>query len=228
MMLWSRPAATMHHHRSAVIKNSLQLQSSVKKTAICRGCNLRLPVRSNFDVGPIRADLQQQHVSIYCKMCSKSRDVAAEDVPSHWKFRSCTHCRSLLPIAYNFSQTTVTNRNRRFFKTTCKSCCSTQSKILKGIKKRIPLPKEYRVNCGICQTLLTRKNGKKVMYDHCHNTGAFRGFLCRSCNTSLGKFKDDRELLLKAVDYLDTARRLYDKTALSKDRAHDNVREKNL
>ena len=38
--------------------------------------------------------------------------------------------------------------------------------------------------------------------DHNHGTGEFRGFLCDSCNTGLGKFKDDPELLNRAINYL--------------------------
>ena len=38
--------------------------------------------------------------------------------------------------------------------------------------------------------------------DHNHGTGEFRGFLCDSCNTGLGKFRDDPDLLARAIDYL--------------------------
>jgi hypothetical protein len=38
--------------------------------------------------------------------------------------------------------------------------------------------------------------------DHCHETGEFRGFLCSNCNLGLGKFKDDPEILLNAIAYL--------------------------
>ena len=38
--------------------------------------------------------------------------------------------------------------------------------------------------------------------DHCHETGEFRGFLCNNCNVGLGKFKDDPEILLNAIAYL--------------------------
>ena len=39
-------------------------------------------------------------------------------------------------------------------------------------------------------------------YDHDHETGLFRGVLCRNHNLGLGMFGDDPELLLRAVDYL--------------------------
>ena len=38
--------------------------------------------------------------------------------------------------------------------------------------------------------------------DHNHGTGEFRGFLCDSCNTGLGKFGDDPDLLARAIEYL--------------------------
>ncbi|MGY9013161.1 MAG: endonuclease domain-containing protein [Rhodobacterales bacterium] len=38
--------------------------------------------------------------------------------------------------------------------------------------------------------------------DYCHSTGAFRGFLCRNCNTGLGAFRDRPLILIRAAFYL--------------------------
>ena len=58
--------------------------------------------------------------------------------------------------------------------------------------------------CAICQASeVGRKNSSALLYiDHDHGTGHIRGLLCHHCNDALGKFKDDIELLEKAIAYL--------------------------
>ena len=52
---------------------------------------------------------------------------------------------------------------------------------------------------GLC--LLCEKK-KKLVVDHCHETGRVRGLLCIACNLALGKLGDTQLSLQKAVDYL--------------------------
>lgn len=57
--------------------------------------------------------------------------------------------------------------------------------------------------CAICQLFPVRADGGREMaLDHCHKTGRFRGVLCNSCNTALGKFNDDASRLERAISYL--------------------------
>jgi hypothetical protein len=45
--------------------------------------------------------------------------------------------------------------------------------------------------------------GRALHFDHCHQKGHFRGWLCRECNLALGNVRDDRNRLLKLIAYLD-------------------------
>lgn len=57
------------------------------------------------------------------------------------------------------------------------------------------------LSCQICGTEV--KDLKKVLQiDHCHETNSIRGFLCNRCNTALGFFNDSKEVIQKALDYL--------------------------
>lgn len=52
------------------------------------------------------------------------------------------------------------------------------------------------LHCAICNREVV------LVTDHCHSTGVVRGRLCVRCNTGLGKFLDDPEMLSKAIEYL--------------------------
>jgi hypothetical protein len=50
--------------------------------------------------------------------------------------------------------------------------------------------------CDLC------KLDAVTVFDHDHTTGDFRGWLCTRCNLTLGRVKDDVDLLMKMIDYL--------------------------
>jgi len=55
--------------------------------------------------------------------------------------------------------------------------------------------------CEVCE----RSNGRHggIMFDHCHRTGKFRGWICYSCNTTLGHVNDDPKILRALIAYLE-------------------------
>lgn len=61
------------------------------------------------------------------------------------------------------------------------------------------LLKEQNYQCKICSKEVNMISGH---LDHNHETKKIRGILCTNCNTAIGLFKDDKEILLKAVGYL--------------------------
>jgi hypothetical protein len=52
--------------------------------------------------------------------------------------------------------------------------------------------------CAICGT----KENRNLAVDHDHNTGKIRGLLCTNCNTAIGSFKDDINIMERAINYM--------------------------
>jgi hypothetical protein len=63
--------------------------------------------------------------------------------------------------------------------------------------------REHNRCCDICGTKIPDKRSNRMHLDHDHATGSFRGWLCGNCNTGIGRFKDNPELLRKAAAYLE-------------------------
>lgn len=59
--------------------------------------------------------------------------------------------------------------------------------------------------CECCGKKETAKGRVNLNLDHCHVTGAFRGWLCSKCNLGIGKLGDSIEAVSKALSYLKRA-----------------------
>jgi hypothetical protein len=113
--------------------------------------------------------------------------------------KTCSTCREefYIPEGYHRSGTY------------CPSCRAGHAKIRKQLKRDNPIPVNHRCECcGKSEDELTIHYGRynkpvsPWRIDHCHETGKFRGWLCINCNTGLGRFYDDPNLLNKAIQYL--------------------------
>ncbi len=65
-------------------------------------------------------------------------------------------------------------------------------------KKEIIAGREKPKLCEICN-----KRGGKIVFDHDHSTGKFRGWICDHCNLALGNVFDDINILKKLISYLE-------------------------
>lgn len=95
----------------------------------------------------------------------------------------CTECGPVKLKRYNADRFCCSNAVKRYYR--------------RGNKeyfRKDPLTEGQK--CEICG------GDKYIYYDHDHQTGKFRGWLCRSCNSMLGFAKDDVIILEKAIEYL--------------------------
>jgi hypothetical protein len=61
--------------------------------------------------------------------------------------------------------------------------------------------------CAICkhpETATRLGKVKSLSVDHCHTTGKIRGLLCSDCNTGIGKLKENKNIFLLAIQYLES------------------------
>lgn len=76
--------------------------------------------------------------------------------------------------------------------------------ITKDQYKEMLKAQDYK--CAICirpeTRLRTDGSISELALDHCHKTNRVRKFLCHNCNTMLGLFKDDIEIIQSAIQYL--------------------------
>ena len=116
--------------------------------------------------------------------------------------RVCSKCHMFNPID-EFPSYSGENYPRG----DCRECKSSLKNTVKKLKRQTPKPTDHHC-CPICKR--TGEEIVKYQYkqkypfclDHCHSTNQFRGWICQKCNTSLGGFNDDIEILKNAIKYL--------------------------
>lgn len=139
--------------------------------------------------------------------------------------RPCAKCKVLLPLA-DYS---LRGGGKRGYQARCKKCVQDGWKSAAGRKttwrKRhlktlygLSLEQYERMvagqdnRCAICkeqeQSIGTGGVVKRLAVDHDRETGVIRGLLCQNCNTAIGKFRHDPQLLFAAADYVNIRLRL--------------------
>lgn len=77
---------------------------------------------------------------------------------------------------------------------------------IKGLHRKKALRNEMAgpvpERCPICLNSFEKTGQRRPVYDHCHQGGHFRSWLCNGCNATLGHAEDDPERLMRAAHYL--------------------------
>jgi len=119
----------------------------------------------------------------------------------------CNVCHRLLPTErFDINQHGKNNRVVR--RPSCIYCREVIDgvRLLNSEKKRLNAIKPHMTPfvCPICKKRTIPGLTSKVVIDHNHDTGYGRDWICDSCNTGLGRFKDNVELLESAIRFLQT------------------------
>ncbi len=130
-------------------------------------------------------------------------DLAKTDKP--YEVKVCNICHILKNNdEFDINQTDA--KGRKTTRPSCKICRvdidgaglkREESKKLDKIKPKLLF------TCPICEKMSIADVTAKLVKDHDHDTGMARDWICDSCNTGLGRFKDDVKLLQKAIAYLE-------------------------
>lgn len=122
--------------------------------------------------------------------------------------RRCGRCKKLLPFE-KFIRDKHKTHGRSW---TCYQCQREYVKERQIIHKYGMTLAEFSEmverqggGCAICgKEIYLTSTGRifRLCIDHCHDTGEIRGVLCTRCNTGIGMFRDDPELLGLAIQYL--------------------------
>jgi hypothetical protein len=149
-----------------------------KGTKICTHC---LCEKSVNDFGRYRNGNPLPH----CRKCENKK---------------ARNCRLKKPEVYRRTTRRYYNKNKGFDK---KKRNLWQKCWSKGItvKQYLEMFRSHNGCCDICgvPNLELKRN---LAIDHDHITGKIRGLLCINCNMALGGFRDNPEILEKAISYL--------------------------
>ena len=119
----------------------------------------------------------------------------------------CNVCHRLLPTT-EFSRNQNGVNNRIIRRPSCNECRVTIDGVgIPPAEKRrwaTTRPEYEPFQCPICQKITIPGLTSKVVLDHDHSNGRVRDWICDSCNTGIGRFKDDVSLLERAIIFLKT------------------------
>ena len=113
---------------------------------------------------------------------------------------ACSHCKQRKPATEEFFRKHKQKLNG--LDSWCRQCYRDTSKLRKGRYRKMITDDGLRyllenvTECVICGHV------GRLNVDHDHETNEIRGMLCHKCNTGLGMFMDDPDLLEFARIYL--------------------------
>ena len=128
-----------------------------------------------------------------------------EETGKGFEHKICNVCYVLKDYYQDFAVNQTDAYRRKTTRPTCRQC----RKNIDGVhlksseKKRMEEIKPTKLfTCPICGKSSIPFVTANLVIDHNHKTGMAREWICDSCNTGLGRFKDDIKVMETAIKYL--------------------------
>ena len=140
--------------------------------------------------------------------------IITEHGPVRDEITQCSVCRQLKSaLEFNYYVNRYTKDGCRLMtNTNCKDCTGKRAKERRKIKQKFKhlAPPPHGDPCESCERPVYRN----WQLDHDHETGEFRGWLCKQCNTGIGLIGDTLEDIERAKRYLERAKQSQNKSQL--------------
>jgi len=182
---------------------------AIVKERTKRGVEVEFPLgggRSKFPVEDVEPfDPQEHPIQISFKQRKKIR--AAGKVPRDEVEKVCNKCFRLLNVkSFEINQTRKDGSSIR--RPTCMDC----RKGIEGVKNhdtrydksqpaKPPVGEFWK--CAICEKSGIVGVTVKLVLDHDHLSGHARDYICDSCNTGLGRFRNGKDFLDNAAAFIE-------------------------
>ena len=114
--------------------------------------------------------------------------------------KTCNKCGESKPLSEYYANPKAADN----LHLSCKSCHYAKTRLVLRLKKGFASLKPDRCEC-------CGGTSEALQVDHDHKTSMFRGFICQSCNMTIGRAGDSYEAVLKKgldpmfLDYLTVA-----------------------
>ena len=164
------------------------------------------------DVGVIKSEIED-HSSIFFIRIWKQVELSKDDFEiidvrktgDGFTKKICNVCHKLKKTT-EFAKNQNAKNNRSVRMPSCKDCrVKMEGEGVSGVDKLKWLkvkPVNEPFECPVCKKRTIAGVTSKLVLEHNHLSGKVGGWICDSCNTGLGRFKDDVELLKSAIDFL--------------------------
>lgn len=177
--------------------------------------NVKEKLETNFDVDSVGLVKEENEDDFIVWLIGSDTDwvvlkantefVDVTKTGDRYSHKICNVCHCLKPVVqFDKNQNNLHGAVRR---PSCRKCRTS-------IDKRAPRTKQAKdmeknkpsvgspFSCPICRKMSIVGITAKIVADHDHHTGNIRAYICDSCNTGLGRFKNGENYLMNAVNYI--------------------------